>query len=339
MKYIGLDVSKKFSYLTVMDEKGTIELQGKVGNKLAELEVCFEKIGGDCSLAMEATRNWYYLYEALEAKVKEIHLAHPLKVRAIAEARIKTDKIDSKILADLLRANLLPESYIPTQAVRDQREQLRYRASLVSLQTQIKNKVHALLDKNGLFCPYSDLFGGRGMNWLLEQDLREVYAEELKGYLEVLETLKEEIAEAGRNILHKAQQSPEAKLIQTMPGAGYYLSMLIAAEIGDIHRFPDPHKLSSFAGLVPSTYASGEVMRHGRITKQGSKWLRWAMIEAAQRAPINSPKLNSFFQRIAKKQGRKTARVALARHMLKIVYHMLKERQPFAEGSERPAIA
>lgn len=339
MKYIGLDVSKKFSYVTVMDEKGAVEMQGKVGNRQEELAACFGEIGSDCALAMEATRNWYYLYESLEARVKEIHLAHPLKVRAIAEARIKTDKIDSKILADLLRVNLLPESYIPTQAVRDQRERLRYRASLVSLQTQIKNKVHALLDKNGLFCPCSDLFGTKGMNWLLEQNLREAYDEELKGYLEVLATLKLEIAEVGKSILQKAQQSPEAKLIQTMPGVGYYLSMLIAYEIGDIQRFPDQHKLSSFAGLVPSTYASGEVMRHGRITKQGSKWLRWAMIEAAQRAPINSPKLNSFFQRIAKKQGRKTARVALARHMLKIVYHMLKEQQPFTEDSKRPAIA
>lgn len=339
MKYIGLDVSKKFSYVTVMDEKGTVEMQGKVGNRVEELNACFGKIDGDCALVMEATRNWYYLYETLEGRVKEMHLAHPLKVRAIAEARIKTDKIDSKILADLLRANLLPESYIPTQAVRDQREQLRYRASLVSLQTQVKNKVHALLDKNGLFCPYTDLFGGRGMNWLLEQKMREVYDEELKGYLEVLETLKTEIAAVGKIILKNAQQSPEAKLIQTMPGVGYYLSMLIVAEIGDIHRFPNPHKLSSFAGLAPSTYSSGEVVRHGRITKQGSKWLRWAMIEAAQRSPINSPKLKEFFQRIARKQGRKTARVALARHMLKIIYHMLKEQQPFTEDSKRSAIA
>jgi len=339
MKYIGLDVSKKFSYVTVMDEKGIVEMHGKVDNKEEALVACFEKVEGDSSLVMEATRNWYYLYETLEGRVKEIHLAHPLKVRAIAEARIKTDKIDSKILADLLRVSMLPESYIPPQDVRDQREQLRYRASLVSLQTQVKNKVHALLDKNGRHCPYSDLFGGRGMDWLLGQGLREVYAEELTGYLEVLEALKEQITAVGKNILANSQQSPEARLIQTMPGVGYYLSMLITYEIGDINRFPDQHKLSSFAGLVPSTYASGNVVRHCRITKQGSKWLRWALIEAAQKAPVNSPKLKAFFERIARRQGRKTARVALARHMLKIIYHMLKEKQPFAEDSKRSAIA
>ena len=150
MNYIGVDLHKKYSYVTRMTEEGEILDHGRVGHNPESLATFVQSIDKDDSLAVEATCNWYYFYELVENQTPNISLAHPLKTRIIAEARVKTDKIDSKTLAHLLRADLLPTSYIPTRQTRDLREKLRYRASLVKIRTQLKNKIHAILSKNSL---------------------------------------------------------------------------------------------------------------------------------------------------------------------------------------------
>ena len=161
--YIGVDLHKKYSYVTRMTQAGEITFQGRVEHKPDSLRDFVESISEDDNIAVEATCNWYYFYELIEGQTPNVSLAHPLKTRAMASAMVKTDKIDSKTLAYLLRADMLPEAYIPNRETRDLRETLRYRASLVKMRTQLKNKIHAILSKDGVSSPYSDLFGKKGL--------------------------------------------------------------------------------------------------------------------------------------------------------------------------------
>lgn len=327
--FVGIDYHKKFSFATKMDEKGTVLEQVQIKNEPQELQKYVEKLPKGSSIAVEATGSWYHFYELLEERGAEIHLAHPLKVRAIAEAKIKTDKIDSSILAHLLRANLLPEAYIPPREIRDIREILRYRASLVSLRTSIKNKVHAILSKNGEQVGYSNIFGRGSIKCLKDLKLRECYGMGINGYLKLAEALNELIKEVSEKIKEIVADNEGAKLLMSIEGISYFSALLIVSEIGDINRFSNGKKLCSYAGLVPSVHSSGGKTYHGCITKQGSKWLRWILIELSHHFVNGSQRLNEMYKRITKKHGRNTARVAVAREMLKIIYHMLKDKREF----------
>ena len=327
--YVGVDYHKRYTVATQMDPQGVILSQVRLKNDPDSLRTFASSLPPGSKIALEATEGWYYFYEMLESYCPEIYLAHPLKTRAIAEARIKTDKIDSAILAHLLRANLLPTSYIPPREIRDVREILRYRASLVSLRTSIKNKVHAILSKNGVVMTYSDVFGKKALCSLDLLPLRVCYRQELQGYLQCIDTLKHLIAEVSETIKGLAEENPQARLLITIPGISYYSSLLIISEIGDIGRFPSAKKLCSYAGLVPRVHSSGGKTRYGSITKQGSKWLRWILVELSYHFIQGSPRLKCLYARIAESHGRNTARVAVAREMLKIMYVMLRDNRAF----------
>src|SRR5438132_7316212 len=197
-----------------------------------------------------------WLYELIEDRHPDLVLAHPLKTKAIASARIKTDKIDATTLAHLLRADLVPAAYIPPRAVRDTREILRYRASLVRLRTQVKNKIAAILSKNGIVTPTKTAFGVKSRQFLATVAVRPCYRLALEGYLRQLAHLTDEITQAAQTIEAQAQADPEAQLLCTMPGIGAYSALLILSEIGNVHRFPDSRHLCSYAGLVPSVPSS-----------------------------------------------------------------------------------
>ncbi len=327
--YVGVDYHKRYSMITQMDEKGNIVDQLRLSNDPSSLTGFVDRLPEGSKIALEATGNWYYFYELLEEKSPEIYLAHPLKTRAIAEARIKTDKIDSTILAHLLRADLLPTSYIPPRSIRDIREILRYRASLVSLRTSIKNKVHAILSKNGIVFKYSDIFGKKSMCELKGLCLRRCYRQALDGYLRLVDVLNELIGEVTETIEGIVEEYPPAKLLTTIPGISYYSALLIIGEIGNVRRFPTARKLCSYAGLVPSVHSSGGKTRYGPITKQGSKWLRWILVEQSHHFIKGAERLENLFWRVSKNHGRNTARVAVAREMLKVIYYMLRDNRPF----------
>jgi len=326
--YIGVDYHKHYSVTTMMDEAGRIVGRQKIRNDPDSLLAFADSLPEDSKIALEATNGWYYFYELLEARCP-IVLAHPLRTRAIAEARIKTDKIDSTILAHLLRTDLLPTSYIAGKEIRDTREILRYRASLISLRTSLKNKVHAILDKNGIRISVSNIFGKKAVQRLRELSLRDCYREEIDGYLRLMETLKTLTGETDRTIEKLVGMSPEASLLLSIPGIGHYSALLITSEIGDVTRFPSAKKLCSYAGLVPSVHSSGGKTRYGSITKQGSKWLRWILIELSHHFINSSPRMKGLYGRVAYKHGKNTARVAVAREMLKIIYAMLMQKRPY----------
>lgn len=272
---------------------------------------------------MEACSCWQHIYDYLEDAGFSVKLAHPLRVKAIASARIKTDAIDAETLAHLLRANLIPESYVPPNCVRKERNVVRHRASLVGIKTQIKNKIHAILIRHGINYEFSDAFGKVGMEYLYTLDLPEVDRIAIDHYLKLIDIIDMKIDESNEVVERLCKENPMANLLTSIPGVGYYSALLIVSEIGDIRRFKTAKQLCSYAGLVPSVYQSGNTIKRGRITKQGSRWLRWMLTQCAHVAVRKDYELRTFYIRVSKRKGKKAATVAVARKLLVYVHKML----------------
>lgn len=343
MKFVGIDFHKRYSMITEMNEKGKHLRQMRLNNDPETLKQYLYDLKPDTKIALEATGNWYYFYELIEERHPDLLLAHPLKTKLIASSKIKTDKIDSAILAHLLRIDYLPASYIPPREIRDTREVLRYRASLVVLRVSLKNKIHAILSKNGLDPKVSDVFGKKGLQYLKTIKVRSCYRQSIDGYLSVMKSLDHMIQEVTQTIEEKVKTSPKAQLLMTLPGISYYSALLILSEIGEIDRFPGAGHLCSYGGLVPSVHSSGGKTRYGRITKQGSSWLRWILIQASYHGVNGSKRFRALYHRVHKKHGKNAARVAVAREMLKTIYYMLRKNEGFRDypspKSKNPVIS
>jgi len=337
MNYVGIDFHKNYSFITEMNEMGAIQRQLKLSNNRHTLKGYIDKLPVQSKIAIEATCNWYYFYELVEEHDLDVFLAHPLKTKAIASARLMNDKVSSETLAHLLRADLLPTAYIPDRTTRDIREVLRMHAFLIAQRTRLKNRVHAILMKNGLSCPYADVFGSISLRWLNELALRACYQDAITSYTRLAELFNEEIKLLQETIKTLAFDHPYARILDTHPGISYYSGLLIAVEIGDIQRFPNHGKLCSYAGLVPTMHASGGKVRMGSITKQGSKWLRWILVECSSHAIEKSFHYHALYTRVAQKNGSGTARIAVARSMLRAIYAMLKFNRPYQERQLRSA--
>jgi transposase len=337
MLYVGIDFHKDYSFITEMDEAGAIKHQIRLANNRATLTNYLGRLPSHSKIAIEATCNWYYFYELVEEHDLDVFLAHPLKTKAIASARLMNDKVSSETLAHLLRADLLPTAYIPDQDTRDIREVLRMHAFLTAQRTRLKNRVHAILMKNGLACPYTDIFGKTSLVWLSDLTLRPCYQNAIVSYIRLAEAFNHELEILKQTIADLAYEHGYARILDSHPGISYYSGLLIAVEIGDIKRFPNAGKLCSYAGLVPTMHASGGKVRMGSITKQGSKWLRWILVECALHAIKKSPHYHTLYSRVAHRHGNGTARVAVARSMLRAIYVMLKSNRPYQERQLRSA--
>jgi len=334
MKYIGIDYHKQYFVATMMNEQGEVIRRDKASTDRASIRRYFQNADPceETKAVMEACYGWEYFYDEASDLVDELIMAHPLKTRLIAEARIKTDTIDSETLAHLLRADLIPQAYAPDSETRGRKNLLRYRSSLTAMKVRIKNIIHSVLTRNHIedtgFTSLSDKFGKQGLSYLRSVTLKGEDAAIVNNYLDLLEETERKIKAAEKQIRAVCREDKICTLLQSIPGIGPILAVTIRYEIDDIGRFMSAGKLSSYAGLVPSTYSSGNRTYQGKITKQGNKWLRWAMIEAAQKAPSNDLWLRGFYQRISK-HGKKIARVAVARKLLEIIYRVWKEENPY----------
>jgi len=318
--YLGVDLHKKSCWVTVLDADGHQLESRKLGTEKWELLEYFGKVRQPAALAVEATFNWYYFLNVIEPLGLELHLVHPWKTRAIASARIKHDKLDSRVLAELLRTGFLAEAWIAPRPVREQRQLLRYRVHTVQWATRAKNCIHGVLNRNGIRSPLGSPFGPRGRAFIAEAELPETDRWEVKGQLARLDLLGEQLRELDREIRKRSEASPIAQALEEIPGVGPFIASLLIAEIGDVRRFPTAKHLASYTGLVPSLYASGEHRWGGPITKQGSAILRWALVQAAHRAAL-SPRFQGFYQRHRQRHGAGKATVALARKLAVIAYY------------------
>ena len=324
--YVGIDLHKRYSYVVVLNEVGEVVEERKVSNE--ELKEFAEKYRGSKAV-IESTGSYRFAYDILD-RYMDVKLAHPSKTRIIAEARIKNDSLDAKMLAHLLRTNLIAESYIPPKEVRELRDLTRARRALIEDRNRIKNRVHAILIRNGIN-DYPNPFTKKGREFLKELQLPELDKALLESNLSIIDKINEEIKKIDKIIQEKAKEDNEAILLMTIPGVSYYSALLIKAEIGDINRFPNHEKLVSYAGLCPSIRQSGEKEIRGRITKQGSKLLRWILVQCANAAVRNDEYLRNFYLRI-RRESHNVAIVATARKPESTrmhIYHMLKKKEAY----------
>jgi len=334
MNYVGIDYHKKYSHVTAIDEEGRVICSQRLNNKPEPFEEFFDRLGGPSETVLEASRTWGVMYDLLEAidEVGSVQLAHSQKVRAIAEAKIKTDRIDSHILAQLLRADLIPAAYIPGKETRSYKEMIRQRVFLVRMRTRLKNRIHVLLDRLHIPLPsVTDIFGKRGTEYLRKLNLSGVDGEILREDLDLLELFNRLIKEAEKEIASLMGEDPRVKLLKTVPGLGPILAAVVALEIDRIERFSLPSKLASYGGLVPSTYASGGRIFHGKLIPMTNKWLRWALVEAAWGSLRSSPYCRSYFESHKRHKGPHTAAIALARRLIEIIWHVLSEHRSYEE--------
>ena len=275
VRFVGIDIGKAKCRAAIMDPGGIILEEFTFANNHEGIEGLASRLTLDDRVVMESTGSvWTNLYNRLDAKHIPVALANPLKTKAIASAKIKSDKVDARILAHLLRSNLVAESYVPPQHLREIRALIRHRVGIVKIRTMVKNHVHALVDTHGFACPYSDLFGKRGLEWLRSLQLPPLDKLILNNHLIHLESLNQQTERVDEEIHNKACEDEDARLLLNMTGIDVYSALLIRSEIGSIDRFPNHKKLISWAGLAPSLHQSDNVKYHGSITKQGSRMLR-----------------------------------------------------------------
>jgi transposase len=331
--HIGVDYHKKYSYLVVKDDQGKVLRSGQVPNQKKTLAKFVEPFATGGHAVLEATRNWVVMHDWLEELLDEVVLANPLKVKAIAEAKIKTDKIDSNVLSDLLRVDMIPKAHVPSRRARDMRVSLRERMFFVRLRTMVKNRIHTIFDKYPeeakKFKMQTDLFGKSGRAILEKIPVSEIDRILIDRELSLLDDLGRVIKEAEETIKLQSKGNENVTRLKTIPGIGEFFARLIDAEIDDISRFRNPKKLAGYAGLVPSTYSSGGKTFNGRIIKGGNKWLRWAFVEAVIPAISNDDELKDLYEQIKAKKGYNKAKVTVARRLLTIAFHVLKEKRNY----------
>ena len=330
MFYVGMDIHKRFSQVAVVDESGEVVDQHRLNHTpREELTDYFKQFPKDTQVIMEPTCGWSWLSDDISDLGLEVILAHPLKVRLIAESQIKTDKVDAVVLAQLQRTSFLPQAYLAPKEIRKLRDLFRCRCGLVRLRTILKLQIHALLIRLGIFHSFSDLFGKTGRAFLEGLELESPYKENLGRQLRVIDLLYKEIRQIEKQIQKRVSQDPQAKHLPTIPGVGAILAYLFTTEIGEITRFSSAKKLASYCGLVPSVKQSGGFVHYGHLTKTGNTLLRWGFIEAAQVAIRFNPELKVWAEKIRRKKGSGVAICAVARKLVGIVYQLLTQERDY----------
>jgi transposase len=265
--YVGIDVHRKRSQVAVIDQAGEVLANRNVPNGT---ETILGVIGGlppGTPAAFEAAFGWGWLVELLEDYGFDPHLVHPLQCKAIASARLKNDKVDAAILAQLLRADLLPEAWIAPPAVRQLRALLRHRAQLVRLRTLLRNRIHAVLADHGHDRP-AGCWSGPGRRWLAGLALPVVSREVIEDDLALIDALQQPIDRLDWEVHQRAKAGPAVRVLTQLPGVGPFTALVILAEAGDVARFGSARKLAAWAGLTPTVRGSDRTVRHGHISSR-----------------------------------------------------------------------
>lgn len=339
MLFAGLDVHKKEIEAVVLDEAGNLRLRQRLATEREKLEAFARRHLATCRVALEATTNCWAIAAILEPLCAEVVVSNPLRTRAIAEAKIKTDRVDALVLAQLLRCDYLPRVWFPDEQTRRMRRCSTERANLSADRTRLKNRIHAVLHLRLIQPPVEDLFSQRGRAWLKTLSLDAEGAATLGRQFAHLALIEAQLAALDQQFAEAAYHQPEIKLLLTLPGVDVTVAQTIVAALGDVKRFPDADRAAAYLGLVPSTRQSGEHCYHGRITKQGASHARWMLVEAAQQVGRHPGPLGLFFRRLAKRKNRNIAVVATARKLVTIAWHMLINQEPYRYAQPKTVAA
>lgn len=336
-RYLGLDVHREFAQVAVVED-GLVRDEGRIGVTPEALRAWAGGLRRDDQVALEATGNSDAIANLLAPLVARVVVSNPAKTRAIAEAKVKTDKVDARILAQLLAADFLPPVWLPDEQTRSLRRQVARRAHLVRQRTRVKNQVHAILARNlAPTPPVSDLFGSTGRHWLSRQALPADERSSVQALIRQLDFHGAELAAVDRELAVEALADPMVARLMTIPGVDAIAGISIVAAVGDFTRFDDPGKLVAYVGLNPKVRQSGNSAPvHGRISKAGRAHVRGVLVEAAWSASRAPGPLRAFFQRIKARRGFQTAVVATARKMTVLAWHLATKDQDYAFA--RPAL-
>jgi transposase len=330
--HVGVDLHQRFCYLTAVDASGKKYQQQQVVNEEAALRAWLRKLPRPRQVVVEASGFWPAFVRAVEPEADRIVMVHPLRVKAIASARLKNDRVDSETLAHLSRADLLPEAWMADEATQQLRLLTRLRIALGRLRAQAKNQMQAVLHREGFRKPVSDVFGKRGRAWLQTIELSAGGRRVLETWLRQVDSLDGEIEVQKKELERMAAEDARARWLQTVPGIGAYSAMVILAEIGEVQRFASKRALASYAGLTPSVRESAGRRKRGGIGHHGSGTLRWIMLQVAQVAARHSPAARAWIVRLKQRKPPQVALIALARKLLTAVWALLRHGVCFEES-------
>jgi len=332
MTFVGLDLHKRYITACAIDREG--KALGEVRRMPVVLDVLLDFLGElpkPVSVSVEATLYWAWLHDQLSRAGYTVKVAHAYQAKLIWQARSKTDPIDARKLAELLRVNLLPVIWVPDAKTRARRQLLRSRAFLVRQRTQVKNRIHGHLTVENKLCPRTDLYGRAGRAWLAAVELSPVLAIEVQRLLRLHDFLTAEIHELDGQVKTAARGNATAKLLHTIPGVGLFGALFLLAEIGSIDRFRSSHELAAYAGLVPSTRSSGDRTTHGTVGHSSNRWLKWILVEIVTTLKLAPGPVGEHYRHLLRAKGKSKAATAAARKLCCYIYWMLKESWSYEE--------
>ena len=313
--------------VTALAGDGTVMLSRRIASAPEPFHRVFGELEpSSLSVVFEATYGWSWLADLLADAGIEAHMAHPLATKAIAAGRVKNDSVDARTLAHLLRTHLLPEAWIAPTQVRERRRLARTRTSLVRIRSRLRCQVHAILADRCVQPPLGSIFGPAGRRFLKSVELPAVERGRIDAALRLSDAVTLEVIGVDKELRAAFAGDERIRRLMAIPGVGFLTAAVVLAEVGDATRFACADRLASWAGLTPTERSSDEHTRRGHISKQGSRWLRWVMVEAASR-PVQHPTLRGFEEAIARRRGKKIARVALARRLLTLCFYALRDRE------------
>lgn len=328
MVYIGIDVHRKQSHLAALGEDGQVVLSRRVRTRPEEFLRVFGELEPEpFEVVFESTFGWGWLADLLADAGIPAHMAHPLATKAIASGRVKNDAVDAKTLAHLLRGNLLPEAWMAPPEAREARRLVRMRASLMRVSSRLKCQVHAVLAEHGVTPAQSDAFGKQGRVQLSKVVLPEISQHRVEANLRLIDSIATEVKLAERELTSLFADDPRVRRLLPIPGIGFITAAMVVAEVWDVSRFRSADQLSCWAGLTPKERSSAEHTRRGHISKQGSRWLRWILVESAAQHALRDPELRTFFNRVCRRSPdrRKIAHVAVAHRLLTLCFYALRD--------------
>lgn len=319
MNYIGIDLHKRFLVVSVMDAEGR---SGKPiqypCSDVPAIRSCFESLR-PFTAVIEASCSYRWLYDMLSLLGQPV-VAHPSRLRAIVAGRAKTDKLDASLLASLLRGGLIPCSYVPPEAYQRLRDIVRWRCRLARQLAEAKTTLQGILARTNVHAPEKTLYGKRGRSFVAEHDFGPAHNMARDELLRRLAYFEGEVEAADRQLKTLAALFPQTAALTGIPGIGLYSALLIIAEIGEPERFSNGRQVGAYAGLTARVNQSGEHAYYGHITRQGSPWLRWILVQAAMKAVRKDPGLERFYTRLRKRSSKHIARVAAARKLASICW-------------------
>lgn len=329
MPFAALDLHRREIEAATFDDAGHLQHRQRFpGTAPALLAFAKAHLTPQHHLVAEATFNTWAVADLLRPLVASFTVSNPLLTKAIAAAKVKTDKVDVTVLAHLLRLDYLPTVWTPDSATRELRRQTTERANLTNDRTRLKNRIHAVLLQRLIHAPVP-LFTAEGLAWLAQLSLDPVGRRALDRLLAQLQLIEQQILESHQALTPLAYADPRVRLLMTLPGVGAATAQTLLAALGDVSRFPTADQAAAYLGLTPSTYQSGDKTYHGPITKHGSSHARWMLVEAAQNVDDHPGPLGAFFRKLAQKKNRNIAVVATARKLVILAWHLLTSNQPY----------